>query len=273
MKLINQIIIVTGASRGLGRAMALRFGEEGATVICAARTQSEIDTLAKEIREKGGQAKAVTCDVGDAKQTKDMIEQTIHEFGKIDTLVNNAAIGEKIISGGPKPLYELTKEEWDKIINVNLTGAFLCSRYVLDFMIPRKKGNIINVSSGRGWAPRKGIGAYVCSKHGMEGMTKQFALELEEFGINVNSLIPGGGVFTGFQEWLSEEQRRRKAWLPVDIMNHAAVFLASQGPHGITGKTIVGREFNEQNFRSEKDVREWAKTLRPERLLQSDGPS
>lgn len=281
MKLLDKVIIVTGASKGIGRSMALRFGGEGARVICSARTQSEIETVANEIREKGGQAKAIRCDVGDEEQIKNMVEQTTREFGKIDTLVNNAGLSQKIVSGGPTPLYQMTKEAWDSIINTNLTGAFLCARFVLGFMVPQKKGNIINISSGRGWTPRKGIGAYVCSKHGMEGLTKQLALELAEFGINVNSLIPGGGVLTpgqGSGEWLSsgntiirnptEEQLKQKPWLPMDVMNNAAVFLASQDPHRITGKVFVGKEFNEQNFTSVKDVEEWIKTLDPIRLLE-----
>jgi len=263
MKLKDKVIIVTGASGGLGKVMAVSFGKEGANVILAARTEIDIKTVAGHIIEQGGSALAVVCEISREDDVVELIRRTIKKFKKIDTIVNNAGVGEKTIgSRCKKDLLDLKKNEWDIIMATNLTGPFLCTKYALPHMITRKKGNIINISSTTGYHAKRGMGAYSVSKHGLEGLTRNFANETVKYGINVNSLIPGGGVKgTGLHASASEEELSKM--FPPEIITDAAVFLSSQKPFGVTGKFVNARDFSEQKFENDEEKYLWLKDLPP----------
>lgn len=234
-ELDSNVVIVTGASKGMGREMSLRFAEEGANVVLVARTRDDLEAVADEIARETLVAPA---DVTDSQAAEAVVEQTLDRFGRVDTLVNNAASGLLQMRDRAKLVHEVTPEEWKSILTVNLDGVFYFTRAVLPAMVDAERGNIINISSGLGrdvykvgesaWAP------YTASKWGMEALTKVTALDYENDGINANSLDPGGRVDTAFWDHLPDEARSEI--LDPDVMNDAAVLLAAQGPEGVSGE-------------------------------------
>ena len=233
----DEVVVVTGANRGLGREMSQRFASEGARVVLVARTESELEAVAAEAGNAGGETLVAPADVTDGAEVEGIIESTLDAFGRVDTLVNNAGIGLLSIEDGGRPTHEVSEERWRQIIDVNLTGVFLCSRAALPPMLERGRGNVINVSSGLGRYARPGYAPYNSSKHGLEGLTKTMALDYEDEGVNVNALDPGGRVNTAFWDHLPEDERSEI--LQPDVMNDAAVLLAAQGPGGVTGESMT----------------------------------
>jgi 3-oxoacyl-[acyl-carrier protein] reductase len=237
----GEVVVVTGANRGLGREMSLRFSREGARVALVARTGSELEAVAEECEDETLVAPA---DVTDSAEVEGAIEATLDAFGQIDTLVNNAGIGLLSLEDGGQPTHEIPEERWRQVIDVNLTGVFLCSKAALPHMLERGNGNVINISSGLGRYAAPGYAPYNSSKHGLEGLTKTMALDYEDAGINVNALDPGGRVDTAFWDHLPDEERAEI--LRPDVMNDAAVMLAAQGPGGVTGESMDAADWEER---------------------------
>jgi NAD(P)-dependent dehydrogenase (short-subunit alcohol dehydrogenase family) len=243
MKLGNKTAIVTGARRGIGRASALALAREGANVIVSDISQEDCQKVVTEIERLGRRGLALKCDVSSRAEVENMVRRTIGEFGRIDILVNNAGV----ITF--KPFLELTEEDWDSTLNVNLKGQFLCAQAVAKEMVKNKWGRIINIasiSSGGSGIAFPLIAHYTASKGGVMALTEALALELTSRGINVNAICPGAidtDMVKGVKESGQVEQvllRIPKGRLgkPEDIAN-LVVFLASDDSDYISGAAIV----------------------------------
>ena len=246
MTLTGKVAIVTGGSRGLGKAVALGFAKEGANVVVAARTEVEnnelsgtISQTAEEIKALGAEALALRCDVTDEKSVDQMVRETLEQFGQIDVLVNNAGVAFYY------PIIETPLKRWELVVKVNLTGAFLCSKAVLPHMIERKSGSIINISSlaaderDEGTVPT-GV-AYAASKAGLDRLTLGLATEVGQYNIAVNALKPHRVVDTdGMRLWQPDADK--SSWQSPDMMVKATNLLAAQDSKGITGMIATDRE-------------------------------
>ncbi|MFC7216077.1 SDR family NAD(P)-dependent oxidoreductase [Saliphagus sp. GCM10025334] len=207
MKLADQLIVVTGASSGLGKAMARAFADEGATVVCAARTEDTLRNTVQEISDDGvtGDAVAVTTDVRSQSSVENLINWTRDAYGEIDTLVNNAAVRQYHLEmpgeGVERPIADVSIKAWDAVLETNVRGVILCTKAVLPSMLRRGVGRVIHISSSHGRRARPNRGPYVVSKFGMEGFHETLALELEDTGVDSIALRPpGGGVHTEYKE-------------------------------------------------------------------------
>jgi len=240
-RLQGKIALVTGASRGIGRAIAKLFAEEGAKVVINySRSEKEAASLAEEIKQQGGEALLVKADVSQAQEVKEMIKKVADEFGRIDILVNNAGI---LIQS---PFLESTEEMWDTMMAVNLKGSYLCAKEVAPLMLKQKSGKIINISSVSGLAQKSALGnvPYAASKAGVIGLTRSLAVNLGPT-INVNAICPGL-VETDMSASLPPERRRipveeaplQRIGRPEEIAS-AALFLASEESDFITGEAIT----------------------------------
>lgn len=193
MRFENRAVIITGASQGLGAAYARDFLAEGARVALVARRREKLEEVAEQLRAELGSTEEeaaprvlpMPCDISDEEQVKEMVAEAAERLGTVDVLVNNAALH---IS---KRVVDTSKEEWDRQIGVNLTGTFLCSREVLPYMIERRYGKIINISSSAAKHFFPGFGAYASSKGGIVSFTHTLSEEVKEYGINVNALYLG----------------------------------------------------------------------------------
>lgn len=237
----GETVIVTGASRGLGASMAKRFGREGAAVVLSARSESDLEAVADEI---DGETLVAPADVTDERAVRDVVETTVEEYGAVTGLVNNAGIGLLNLYGEQQVLHEVDTEDFRQIIDVNVNGIFLFSKYVVPEMIAAGRGNVVNVSSGLGRRGAPQWGPYVTSKWALEGMTRTQAAELEDHGITVNAVDPGGRVETGFWDHLPADERDRI--LDPDVMNDAATLLLAQDPGGVTGESMPADEWERQ---------------------------
>ena len=226
MLLEGKSAFITGAGRGIGRAIAVAFAEQGCGVAVAARTRSEIDETGALVREKGQEALLLECDVSADDEVNSAVDAALEHFGKIDILVNNAGYA------CFKPFMELAPEEWRRTLDVNLTGAFLCTRAVLPGMIARRSGRIINISSVSGLRPIMKQSAYCASKFGMNGMTKTLAMEMKEHGIRVHAICPGGVLTRLSQENMGE--RDMTDWMLPEDVAHTALHLASMSDRATT---------------------------------------
>ncbi|MSR21023.1 MAG: SDR family oxidoreductase [Gemmatimonadetes bacterium] len=185
MSLAGRGAVITGGGRGIGRAVARALAERGAAVVVSARTTAEIDGVAKELTTAGFEAHAITCDVADEASVRAMAEAAVKRLGTVDILVNNAGIALS------NPVKRLPLEEWNRILAVNATGTFLCSRAFLQGMIDRHWGRVINVASVAGLRGSRYIAAYTASKHAQIGFTRALAAEVADRGITVNAICPG----------------------------------------------------------------------------------
>ncbi len=250
----NQVAIVTGAGSGIGKAIALRLSKEGAIIVAADINQVAAEELIKEIKKLGGEGLAIKTDVANSFDVRNMVRETLARFKQIDILVNNAG------TGRAGRIVEHKEEDWDKTMEVNLKGTFLCSQAVAQEMIPRRKGKIVNIASVAGKAGEEFIGAYCASKFAVIGLTQVLAKELGRYNINVNAICPGY-VWTPMWEdlarWFKEHfsslaekslyeifTKRveavtplRRPQSPEDIANLTA-FLVSDEARNITGQAI-----------------------------------
>jgi NAD(P)-dependent dehydrogenase (short-subunit alcohol dehydrogenase family) len=236
----GKVAIVTGGSRGIGRAIALGFAEAGADVAVASRTSADLEKAVKEIEAKGRRALAVQTNIAVKSEVDNMVAKTLDKFGTIDILVNNAAINVM------RPLVDLREDGWDKVMNVDLKGYFLCSQAAAKVMMDKKRGNIINIVSTGAAKAAPGLGAYSIAKAGVVMLTKLLAVELASSNIRANAIGPYL-VKTAFSQpmWSNPEVLKSlEASIPLGRIAEAedvasvAVFLASDASCYITGQTI-----------------------------------
>ncbi len=237
----GKVAIVTGASRGIGRAIAERYAAEGARVVVNSVSGSPAATAVVEaITERGGEAVAVQADVSRSADVRDLVAATIDRFGRIDILVNNAGI---MVT---KDVRETTEDDWDRTIDINLKGPYLCSKAVAPVMVAQQGGTIINMSSNSGLYHPSAMRytEYVVSKAGLNGLTKALALTLGPF-ITVNAICPGW-IRTDMVEVIDPAVQQRildetslARWGTPDDIAAAAVFLASADASFITGELLI----------------------------------
>ncbi len=250
MTLADQVAVVTGGARGMGKRIALRLSQEGAAVVLAAPEEDELEQTTREIRGDGGRAFPVQMDITQEDQVSQMAAQAQGEFGRIDILVNNAGI-----AGPTAPVHDISRADWEETLAVNLTGAYLCSKAVLPEMIARRSGKIINISSVAGKIGYKFRSPYAVSKWGLIGLTLTMASEVGEQNIQVNAICPGpvegdrtkavfehraralGQTFDEVQENYLDQMALKRLVRPDDVAAMVA-FLASSEADNITGQAI-----------------------------------
>ncbi len=238
LRLEGKVAIITGAGRGLGRAMAIKFAESGADVVAASRTRKQLDETAEAVGKSGRKCLVVPTDVTRSDEVNAMVAAAIKEFGHIDVLVNNAGAGEESFV---KPLEEITDADWHRGIDTNLTSQFYCCRAVMPHMLNQKRGKIVNVASGYGVRSGKHIYMYACAKGGVLQLTRTLALTYAEFNIQTNCIVPG--IFP-HSEALMKFFKGGK-FIPIGRVGEdadvgpLAVFLASEASNHINGELIV----------------------------------
>ena len=241
MRLKKQVAIVTGAGQGIGRAVALTLAREGATVVVNDIDLEKAEKVAEEIKSQGGQALPVQADVSVGDEVNNLVEKTLDSYKRVDILVNNAGVAKMT------RLLELTEAEWDRTMNINIKGQFLCSKAVIAHMIKQKRGKIVNIASLAAHIGAPGLAAYGASKGGVVQLTKALAVELGKYNIMVNAVSPGLTLTDliksavkdrpDFIEGIDRIPLRRAAE-PEDIAN-AVLFLASSESDYITGQVII----------------------------------
>ncbi len=240
LTLENKVAIVTGGSRGIGRAIALQFAEAGANVIVVSRTQADLQKVAEEISCLGRESLAIQADIAVKAEVDGMMAKAAERFGSVDILVNNAAVNVM------RPLLELREDGWDKVMGVGLKGYFFCTQAAARLMVSRRSGNIINIVSDAAVKAAPALGVYGIAKAGVLMMTKLFAVDLAPHNIRVNAIGPGM-VKTRFSEpmWGNPDLRKlieasiplRRIAEPEEIAA-VALFLASDAASYVTGETV-----------------------------------
>jgi 3-oxoacyl-[acyl-carrier protein] reductase len=238
-QLANQIAVVTGAGRGIGRAIALKFASEGADVVCVSRTQENSEKVAGEIRALGRKAWAHAVDVADAAAVSAAAEKILAECGKVDILVNNAGVTRDGL------LMRMSDADWDTVLDTNLKGAFLVTKAFSRAMIKARAGHIINITSVIGLIGNAGQCNYAASKAGLIGFTQSVARELASRGITVNAIAPGF-VETDMTSVLKPEMREAVlkqiplgSFGSAEDIAGAALFLASPAARYVTGQVLT----------------------------------
>lgn len=240
----GKVAIITGARRGMGRTHALTLAKAGAKVVVADISQEDCEKVVEEIMKEGGEALAVKCDVAKKEEVDEMVKKTVEKWGKVDILVNNAGIAQF------KPFLELTEEEWDRTLDINLKGYFLCAQAVAKEMAKQKSGRIINIASvamGQMGIGFPNIAHYCASKGGIGGMTEALAVELAPYNITVNAIAPGM-IETPMIDPMKQDPKMMEAMLarvpihrvgsPQEVSN-LVLFLASDESSYMTGSMVV----------------------------------
>lgn len=245
MRLKNKVAIITGASSGIGVGIADVFAEEGARVVCVARREADGQAVAEAIRQRGGQAVFIRCDVSKEEDVVAMTRQVIDQFGRIDVLVNNAGVN------FVKPFEELTSNDWDRVMGVDLRGTFLCIRACIEQFLQQGSGSVVNIATVHTMACLSGAAPYDAAKWGMVGLTKSLAVEYASRGIRFNCLSPGlietpiWDDIKGGAEDLEACLTHWRANIPmgrvgtIREIGHAAVYLASDESAYTTGANLL----------------------------------
>lgn len=252
MKLKDQVAIVTGAAKGMGRAISLRLAGEGAHLVLAAREAPPLEAVAADARALGRRALAVPTDVRDEAAVRALVESAVDALGRIDILVNCAG------TTGPieTPVHELKVEDWDEVLAVNLRGTFLPTKHVVPVMLRQKRGKIVNIAGTSGLRGYKLRAAYSASKWAVRGFTRTVALEVGPHGITVNCVAPG--IVAGDRmDRLCREKARRRGWTPeqvhaeyvqemalrrvttADDVANAVLFLCTDDSRNMTGQCLT----------------------------------
>ena len=245
LKLDGKVAIITGAGRGLGRAMAVKFAQAGADIVAASRTQAQLDETAEEVKKTGRKCVIVPTDVTVSAQVNALAELTIKEFGKIDILINNAALY------APLPTLKVTEidvELWDKVMGINIRGPFLMVKHVAPHMIAKKYGKIVNIGSGTVARGIPDFSHYVTSKGAVTAFTRCVSRELGAHGICVNTLAPGYTLSdTGLTNTVHVEQSKAAAvarralkrdQYPEDLLG-TLIYLCSSDSDFMTGQVLA----------------------------------
>ncbi len=240
----DKVAIITGAGRGIGKAFALRFAQEGAKLLLPDTSLERAEETAKEIKAKGGEAVAIKTDISDENDTKKMAEKAMIQYGKVDILINNAAIYYGL---NTKPWDAWTVEDWALIFSVNVTGTWLCCKAIAPLMVKQSKGKIINIASA---VPKEPVShfwlPYACSKGAVYTLTHSLARALGPSGINVNAIAPG---YTASEASLTQQGSEKRFDMAVSIRSlkrreeptdlvGTAVFLASADSDFMTGQVL-----------------------------------
>lgn len=241
----DHVVIVTGAGSGIGRGIALRFAEEGAAVVVTDVNRSQGEAVAQACIEAGGRSIFVLADVSVAADCRALVNASVDAFGRVDTLVNNAGVN------FVKPTLEMDETDWDRVIDVDLKGTFLCSRYALEVMVAQGKGSVINIASVHTQATLPEAAPYAAAKGGVEMMTKSMAIEFATKGVRVNAVSPGltdTQIWADIQDAAADVEAARQHWYdnipmrrvqsPREVAN-VVLFLASDAASYITGANIL----------------------------------
>lgn len=239
----GKVAFVTGAANGIGRATALAFAREGAAVVVADVSEQGNQETARMIEDLGGRVLAVKCDVTRTEDVKAALDKTIETFGRLDFAFNNAGVEQEMAATA-----ELDEAEWDRIVNTDLRGVFLCLKHEIPLMLGQGGGAIVNTSSGAGVKGFKGQAAYVAAKHGVVGLTRAAALDYASQNIRINAVCPGiidtpmmdrfsGGTPEGREQVISQEPIGRMGQ-PEEIAN-AVVWLCSDASSFAVGHALV----------------------------------
>ena len=240
ISLKNKVALITGGGRGIGKSIALAFAENGAQIVISARTDSQIQQVAKEVHKLGQKCLAIKADISKEDEVANLFEQARKEFGHIDILVNNAGISKE------QPFMEISLEDWNQVLNINLQGVVLCTRAALPEMLNRKQGKIINIASAAGLRGLPGNTAYSASKAAVIALSHSLADEVGKSGVQVNVICPGP---------IKTEMLDRSAvkdfilnnpgdlLLPEDVAG-AALFLASELSGGMNSQVLVVKTIN-----------------------------
>ena len=235
-KLRGKVALITGGSRGIGKAVATAYAREGAAVVVCARKEADVKKAVAEIESFGARAYGCAGDVGKIEDAQRMVQRAAAQFGRVDILVNNASLL------GPRvPIANYPVATWEEVLRVNLTGLFLMIQEALQVMIPQRQGSIINVSSGVGRIGRARWGAYAASKFGVEGLTQVVADEVREFGIRANAVNPGP-TRTEMRAVAYPEEDPLTLPTP-DAIVPVFVYLASDDSGAVTGQSLDAQDW------------------------------